>query len=81
MQIDVSDTAKIILYAFCGFIIAINLSLIFALRGRARDQAALRTRQKNTRKPWESKIDDQIAELAKTLHELNDSTPKPPGTS
>lgn len=81
MQIDLPESTKIILYVFCGFIVAINLSLVFALRGRARDEAALRSKRKNSRPPWASKTDEDSAELAKRVQELKDTSSRPPGTS
>lgn len=81
MQIDLPDSAKILLYLFCGFIIAINLSLVFALRSRARDEALLRSKPKAKRQPWQSKIDDEAAELSKRMQELKDKSSKPPESS
>jgi len=78
MNADLPATAKIILYVFCGFIIAINLSLVFALRGRARDEAALReqrARRKSGSPPWVSKLDQPAAELNQRVRELNQQDP------
>lgn len=78
---DLSPTAQTILIIFMCFVVAINLSLLFAIRNRARTQPKSNT--KRGKMPWESKTDSQAEELSRRVAGLRkEESPEkkePPG--
>lgn len=71
MQPEITGVEQIILLIFCGFIIAINLSLVFAFVRRNRDaNREIQSPFGRTRQPWHSKYEDESAELSRIAGEL-----------
>lgn len=73
MDETLSQSTRLLLYLFCGFILAINLSLVFAFLRRGRDQEAMRRQRTRGKAPWESKLDEPASELARKVAGLRDA--------
>lgn len=74
-----SSTAQTILIVLVVFIVAINLSLVFAFRNRFRDAPRNRERGTHARRPWESKDAGQADELHHKLEEIRKDQDGPGG--
>ncbi len=70
-----------------GFILAINLSLVFAFLHRNRDRQETRRPRTHRRVPWESKLAEPTAELSRRVAALraqkegDQDNPEPPSSS
>jgi len=72
---DLEPAARVILYVFVGFIIALNLGLIFAFRDRNKIQPP-RPQRKSV---FKSRDEDATRELARRVAELRARQPEEPG--
>ena len=87
MENHLSGPGLTILLILVGFILAINLSLVFAFLHRKRDEESMRQPRNRGRAPWESRLDESTEELSRRVAGLrgNDEgdkpEPKPPSSS
>ncbi|HEY9088186.1 MAG TPA: hypothetical protein VIO36_08465 [Anaerolineaceae bacterium] len=72
---DLEPAARVVLYIFVGFIIALNLGLIFAFRDRNKIQPP-RPQRKSV---FKSRDEDAARELARRVAELRAQQTEKPG--
>lgn len=70
MNTHLSGQAQTVVTLACLFIFFLNLGLVFAYLRRSRDSAGLKSARRRARMPWESKLDEQSAELARRVAAL-----------
>lgn len=73
---ELSPVAQTLLWVLVGFIIALNLSLVFALLKRGRGQQPP-GQTRHLRRPWESKDSEASAELARRVASLRQDSSQP----